>query len=93
MRTNLKCEKKAQAINLSKVINCKNNFSLTDFDNYLHKVRKWEMCAKKWEAGEQEPLRKRREWNRKTGVDRPNGFVQMGLRVRAGTAQTHGPKH
>jgi hypothetical protein len=85
-----------QVINLSKVINGKNNFSLTDFYNYLHKVWKWEMCAKKWEVLEQEPLRKERDWSRKTGVHRPNCVVhrpncvvQMGLRLRKGESQTH----
>jgi hypothetical protein len=47
------------------------------------------MCAKKWEVPEQEPLRKRREWNRKTGVHRPNCAVQMGLGLRKGKSQTH----
>jgi hypothetical protein len=37
-----------------------------DFDNYLYKVGKWKMCAKNWEVLQQEPLRKRGEWSRKT---------------------------
>jgi hypothetical protein len=36
------------------------------------------VCKKKWQVPEQEPLRKRREWSRK------NCVVQMGLGLREG---------